>query len=71
MTTVRAMLNRVQKLETAKVSPVLAMVGGADGWAAIEAEVEAGLACGRYDRLDMPVVMACLRRWIAMPDIVL
>ncbi len=65
MTTVRAMLNRVQKLETAKVSPVLAMVGGADGWAAFEAETEAGIADGRYDKRDMPVVMACLRRWLS------
>ncbi len=63
MTTVRAMLNRVQKLETGQVSPILAMIGGAGGWAAMEADVEAGLADGRYNSRDMPVVIACLRRW--------
>ena len=65
MSTVRAMMNRVQKLEVRKVPPILAVVGGTDGWAAIEADVEAGLARARYDSRDMPVVMACLRRWTA------
>ena len=40
MTTVRAMLNRVQKLETGLVSPILAMIGGAGGWAAMEPDAE-------------------------------
>lgn len=62
MTTVRAMLNRVQKRDTGQVSPILAMIGGAGGWAAMEADVEAGLTDGRYDSRDMPVVIACLRR---------
>lgn len=60
------MLNRVAKLETSKVSPILAMFGGEEGWAAYEAEIEAGLAQGLYDRLDMLVVMASLRRWMTL-----
>lgn len=43
MTTVRAMLNRVQKLETGQVSPILAMIGGAGGWAAMEPDAELAL----------------------------
>jgi len=63
MSSVRSLLRRVQKLETGKASPLLAMVGGEAGWAALEAQVAAGIADGTYDRTDMPVVMRCLRRW--------
>lgn len=64
MATARAMLNRVAKLEVSKVPPVLAMMGGDDGWAAFEADAEAGLADGRYDSRDTPVVLAALQRWL-------
>lgn len=40
------------------------MMGGEEGWAAFEADAEAGLAEGRYDSRDTPVVIASLRRWI-------
>lgn len=66
MSSVRSLLRRVHKLEAVKkASPLLAMVGGEAGWAALEAQVAAGMADGTYDRSDMPVVMHCLRRWAA------
>ena len=68
MTTVRALLNRVAKLEVSKVPPVLAMMGGEEGWAAFEADAEAGLADGRYDSRDTPVILASLRRWVTLPS---
>lgn len=66
MAAVRTLLNRVAKLETAKVSPILAMMGGEEGWTAFEADVEAGLAEGHHDPIDMAVVMQSLRRWMAL-----
>lgn len=66
MATARALLNRVAKLEVAKVPPVLVMMGGEEGWAAFQADAEAGLADGRYDPLDTPVVIASHRRWITL-----
>jgi hypothetical protein len=66
MAAVRALLNRVAKLEVSKVPPVLAMMGGEEGWAAFEADAEAGLADGRYDPRDTPVVIASLKRWLVV-----
>ena len=60
----RSMLARVRKLEIETVHPTLAQMGGEVGWAAVQADVETGLAEGRYDSRDMPVVMACLGRWM-------
>ena len=59
------MLARVRQLEIEKVHPILAHLGGEAGWAAVEADVMAGLAEGRYDSRDMPVVMHCLSRWLS------
>jgi hypothetical protein len=61
------MLVRVRKLETARVPPVLAAIGGSEGWRAIQADVRSGLADGRYDPRDTPVVVASLRRWMTTP----
>lgn len=44
---------------------MLATIGGAMGWAAVKYEVEAGLADGRYDNRDLPVVIRCLDRWFS------
>ena len=65
MTTVRAMLRRVGKLEAGRASPILSLIGGEEGWAAFEEEMATGVAEGRYDRRDMAVVVAALRRWMA------
>lgn len=65
MVAVRSMLARVRRLEIEKVHPILAQIGGDAGWAAVEADVKAGLADGRLDRRDMPHVMMCLIRWLS------
>ena len=59
---VQAMLARVQRLEQARspISPFIADYGSLD---AFEAECRAGIADGTYDRFDMPVVIAAIRRW--------
>jgi len=62
--TAQALLNRVRALESAREHPLLAKIGGAVGWAAVKDEVEAGLAGGRYDNRDVPVVIRCLDRWL-------
>ncbi len=66
MAAIRSLLARVVKLEVDQVPPVLAKFGGEEGWAAFEAEAEAGIAEGRYDSRDMPVVIASLMRWIRL-----
>lgn len=58
------MLARVRQLETEKVHPILAQMGGEAGWAKVRADLELGLADGRYDGRDMPVVIHCLSRWM-------
>ena len=64
MATARSLLNRVRKLETKRMHPMLAKIGGAVGWAAVQEEVEAGLADGRYDGREVPLVILCLNRWL-------
>lgn len=51
------MLGRVQRLEQKR--------GGDDGGAfdAFVSECEAGVAAGRLDGYDIPIILACLRRW--------
>ena len=66
MAAIRSLLARVVKLEVDQVPPVLAKFGGEEGWAAFEAEAEAGIAEGRYDSRDMPVFIASLMRWIRL-----
>ena len=63
MTSARAMLARVQRLERlrqAPVSPIELAYGSMDAFAdATMAEVEAG----KLDSVDMPIVLQCLRNW--------
>lgn len=65
MAAIRSMLARVAKLEVEQVPPLLAKFGGEEGWAAFEAETEAGIAEGRYDR-ELALVIAGLRRWMTI-----
>lgn len=65
MVAVRSMLARVRQLEIEKVHPILAQMGGDAGWAAVQKDVETGLAEGRYDPRDIPHVMRSLRAWLA------
>jgi hypothetical protein len=55
------MLIRVRRLEIVKASPILRRLGSFDEF---EAEVQAGIDGGRYDPFDMPVVLACVKRWV-------
>jgi hypothetical protein len=57
------MLARVQRLEEARRaprSPIEIAYGSLEAW---EAEVQAGIDNGTLDRIDMPMVIACVRRW--------
>lgn len=54
------MLARVGRLERATRSPLLNLFGPMEK---LEAEVHAGVADGRYDPRDMPVVLASVKRW--------
>lgn len=67
MVAVRSLLARVRRLEIEKVDPVLAQTGGEAGWIAVQADVRAGLADGRYDCRDLPGVVAALQGWLSPP----
>lgn len=66
MATPRTLLARVRKLEQGYESPLLALLGGEQGWAEFQADAQAGIAEGRYDSRDMPVVVAALRAWVGV-----
>ena len=57
----RALLARVAKLEQAKVSPVLRLIGSIEQF---EAGALAGMANGTLDRRDIPAVLASVQRWV-------
>jgi hypothetical protein len=60
---VRSLLNRVARLEQARVppkSPLERWYGSLEAW---EAEVQAGIDAGTLDPIDMPIVLRCVRRW--------
>ena len=61
MAGVRTLLARTRRLEATKVHPMFAALGGEAGWAALQADAEAGMAAGQYDSRDMPVVVEALR----------
>ncbi|WP_413875197.1 hypothetical protein [Albidovulum sp.] len=63
MTSVRGMLQRVARLEAARAapkSPIEIAYGSMDAFAE---QVEAEIGEGVLDNVDMPVVLAALRRW--------
>jgi hypothetical protein len=59
MAGVRSMLARVARLE-AKVSPWTRLIGPIEEF---EEEIRVGIAEGRYDPRDMPIVLASVKRW--------
>jgi len=67
MSGVRSLLTRVRRLEAVKVHPMLAALGS--DWDSFEASVREGIAEGRYDHGDMPVVVASLRGWLELPPL--
>jgi len=68
MAAVRSLLTRMRKLEKGRWSPLLAKLGGEEGWAEFQADTEAGIAEGIYDPRDMPVIIAALGRWVIAND---
>lgn len=64
MTTSRSLLTRVAKLEQSRANPMLSAFGGQHGWEQFQAEAKAGIAAGRYDSQDMPVVVEAIRAWL-------
>jgi hypothetical protein len=65
MAGVRALLDRVRKLEQARVSPWARLIGTPEDFAA---KAQAGIDAGTYDRLDMPSVVASVLRWVREGD---
>ena len=61
MAGVRALAERVRRLEQARVSPWARAFGTPEQ---LEAEAQAGIDAGIYDRLDMPAVVASVQRWM-------
>jgi hypothetical protein len=65
MSSARALLARVQRLEQAR-APVLSPIGRAWGsFDAFAAEGEADMQAGKLDRQDFSIVLQCLARWEA------
>lgn len=61
MASPRALLARVAKLEQAKASVLVRLIGSIEQF---EADTLAGMASGTFDRRDMPIVLASVRRWV-------
>lgn len=64
MAGVRAQLARTRRLEAANVHPILAALGGEEGWVFIRADAEIGINDGRYDSRDIPAVVEALAAWL-------
>jgi hypothetical protein len=60
MSAVRPMLARIQRLEHAKLSPLLKLIGTPEQFAA---RCQAGVDASVYDRRDMPGVIAGVLSW--------
>lgn len=66
MTSIRSMLARVQRLEARGVTDRASSIEIAFGsLAAFEEHVNAKTADGKLDQIEMPLVIAAIRRWHA------
>lgn len=63
MSAARAMLSRVRRLEAARTAPRSAFEHAFGSLDAFTGEAQAGIDAGIYDRIDMPTVINCVRRW--------
>lgn len=63
MTNVRALLTRVAKLEKSRAAPRSPIEQSCGSLEAFEADTQAGIAAGRYDSHDMPLVLGAIRKW--------
>ena len=61
MTTTKAMLCRIRRLQKARIGHVAQTVGLMEEF---EAETKAGIKTGRYDPNDMPIVLIAVKQWI-------
>jgi hypothetical protein len=59
----RSLLARVRRIEQARAAPRSPFEAAYGSLEAFEAEVTAGIEAGKYDHTDMPMVLACVRRW--------
>lgn len=64
MATARALLARVHKLGQDRAHPILAQLGGQHGWEALQIDADRGVADGRYDPRDLPMVVAAISAWL-------
>jgi len=60
MVGIKGLTARVRKLEP-RDGYVIRKLGSLE---VFEADVQAGIAAGRYDPVDMPDVLLCIRRWV-------
>lgn len=58
---VRAMLARVQRLEQCRTPSWLRLIGPIDEF---DAYIREGIALGKLDPRDAPIVLASVRRWV-------
>lgn len=63
MPDVRSMLQRVKRLEAARAAPRSPFELSYGSLAGFEDVCNEGVAAGRLDPIDMPIVLACIRRW--------
>lgn len=65
MTGVRSLLQRVKRLEAAGVAPKSPFEIAYGSMDAFAGQLQGGIDAGTLDQIDMPVVLACIRRWHA------
>jgi len=65
MSSARALLARVQRLEEAGRAPRSPFEVGWGTLEAWEAEVQAGIDAGSFDPIDMPFIVKAIRKWHA------
>lgn len=63
MTSARALLARVQRLEQARIAPRSPFEAAYESFDAFAAETQAGIDAGQFDSREMPVILNCIRRW--------
>ncbi len=63
MAGVRALAERVRKLEAARIAPRSPIESAYGSFDAFEAQARDAIGAGTLDDKDMPTVLTCLRRW--------
>ncbi|MFC3162447.1 hypothetical protein [Ciceribacter thiooxidans] len=63
MASVASMLSRVRRLEAARAAPLSPFAQAYGSLTAFEAEVQAEIDAGTLDSVDMPIILASIRKW--------